>query len=133
LNWQRPKQRTTDLAEYDLGRIGTILSGSERVHPVTIQRFVDRVAPFNLDVAAIRPSYGLAEATVYVATSKSGQPPKIVDFESDELADGHAKRCAGDGGTPLVSYDVPQSPTVRIVDPEAQIERPEGVVGEIWV
>ena len=36
-------------------------------------------------------------------------------------------------GTPLVSYGVPQSPMVRIVDPETSIECPDGTVGEIWV
>jgi fatty acid CoA ligase FadD23 len=122
-----------DLAGYDLSHIGTILSGSERVHPATLKRFTDRFAPFNFQESALRPSYGLAEATVYVATSPSGEPPKIIEFDTDELSDGQAKRSAGEGSTPLVSYDVPQSPTVRIVDPDTQTECPEEVVGEIWV
>src|SRR5262249_35153200 len=113
--------------------IVTILSGSERVHPATLKRFADRFARFNFNESALRPSYGLAEATVYVATSASGKPPKIVDFDSAELAGGQAKRCAGDGGTALGSYEVPQSPTVRIVDPDTQAECPAGTVGEIWV
>ena len=128
------KTSDDDLAGYDLGRVVTILSGSERVQPLTLERFAERFARFNLDAAAVRPSYGLAEATVYVATSTSGKPPKIIDFDSDELPAGQAKRCTGDGGgTPLVCYDLPESPTVRIVDSETQTECPEGVVGEIWV
>jgi acyl-CoA synthetase (AMP-forming)/AMP-acid ligase II len=122
-----------DMAGHDLGGVITILSGSERVHPATLKRFADRFARFNLRESVIRPSYGLAEATVYVATSRPGQPPTIVDFESDELAAGRAMRCAGTEGTPLVSYPLPESPTVRIVDPETSTECPEGVVGEIWV
>ena len=70
---------------------------------------------------------------MYVATSRPGQPPEIVDFESDELAAGQAKRCASGGGTPLISYPLGQSPTVRIVDPETRTEFPEGTTGEIWV
>jgi long-chain fatty acid adenylase/transferase FadD23 len=122
-----------DLAGYDLSHIGTILSGSERVHPATLKRFTDRFAHLNFQDSALRPSYGLAEATVYVATSRSGEPPTIVEFDADELSDGQAKRSAGEGSTPLVSYDVPQSPTVRIVDPDTCTECPEGTVGEIWV
>ncbi len=122
-----------DLAGFDLSSIGIILSGSERVHPLTLKRFADRFAPFNLDESTLRPSYGLAEATVYVATSTAGKPPKIVDFESDELAAGQAKRCASEGPTPLVSYEVPKSPTVRVVDPDTCAECPQDVVGEIWV
>lgn len=67
-----------DLAGLDLGRIKTILCGSERVHPATLKRFVDRFSRFNLREFAIRPAYGLAEATVYVATSQAGQPQKSV-------------------------------------------------------
>jgi len=122
-----------DLAGHDLSGVQTILSGAERVHPATVRRFADRFRRFNLHDKVIRPSYGLAEATVYVATSRAGQPPEIVHFESDKLSAGHAKRCAGGGGTPLVSYPRWDSPTVRIVDPETQTECPEGATGEIWV
>ena len=127
------KTSDEDLAGYDLSGVTTILSGSERVHPATIKRFNDRFSGFNLPESAIRPSYGLAEATVYVATSTSGQPAKIIDFESDDLSAGQAKRCASGTGTPLVSYEVPKSPMVRIVDPDTSIECPDEVVGEIWV
>src|SRR5262249_2832637 len=113
--------------------VDTILSGSERVQPLTLNRFAKRFARFNLDPAALRPSYGLAEATVYVATSTPGKAPEIVGFDADELAAGVAKRCAGDGGTPLVSYEVPRSSTIRIVDPDTQTECPDAVAGEIWV
>jgi len=56
-----------------------------------------------------------------------------VDFESDKLSAGQAKRCASGGGTPLISYPLGKSPTVRIVDPETMTECPEGTTGEIWV
>ncbi|KBZ86359.1 fatty-acid-AMP ligase FadD23 [Mycobacterium tuberculosis TKK-01-0058] len=122
-----------DLAGLDLGRIKTILCGSERVHPATLKRFVDRFSRFNLREFAIRPAYGLAEATVYVATSQAGQPPEIRYFEPHELSAGQAKPCATGAGTALVSYPLPQSPIVRIVDPNTNTECPPGTIGEIWV
>ena len=122
-----------DMVGLDLGSVLSIVSGSERIHAATLRRFTDRFARFNLDVNALRPSYGLAEATVYVATSKAGQPPEIVHFESDKLSAGHAERCPSTEGTPLVSYPLLPPPAVRIVDPETQTECPEGTVGEIWV
>jgi acyl-CoA synthetase (AMP-forming)/AMP-acid ligase II len=127
------KTSDDDMAGFNLGEVENILSGSERVQPATLQRFADRFARFNLDPKVLRPSYGMAEATVYIATRQWGQPPKIVHFESEKLTAGHAERCTSESGTPLVSYGVPQSPTVRIVDTEASIECPEGTVGEIWV
>jgi fatty acid CoA ligase FadD28 len=127
------KTSDEDMAELDLGGVLGILNGSERVQPATLQRFTDRFAGFNLPAKALRPSYGMAEATVYIATREMGHPPEIAHFESEKLTAGHAERCASGTGTPLVSYGVPQSPTVRIVDPETCTECPEGTVGEIWV
>jgi long-chain fatty acid adenylyltransferase FadD28 len=122
-----------DMAGLDLGGVHTIISGSERVHEATLRRFADRFARFNLPAKALRPSYGLAEATVFVAASGAGAPPKIVHFDSDRLSAGHAERCPGTTGTPLVSYSPCPPPAVRIVDPETQTECPDEVVGEIWV
>ncbi len=122
-----------DLAGHDLGNLLTILSGSERVQPATLKRFSDRFARFNLQESVLRPSYGLAEATVYAATSAAGKPPTIIDFDADELSAGHARRTAGEGTTPLISYELPQSPTIRIVDPETSTECAEEAVGEIWI
>jgi long-chain fatty acid adenylyltransferase FadD28 len=127
------KTSDDDMAGLDLGGVQTILSGSERVNPATLKRFAERFARFNLHDTVVRPSYGLAEATVYVATSRPGQPPEIVDFESDKLSAGHAKRCASGGGTPLISYPLGTSPIVRIVDPDTRTECPDGTTGEIWV
>ncbi len=127
------KTSDDDMAGLDLGDVSSILNGSERVQPATLQRFAGRFSRFNLHAKVLRPSYGLAEATVYVATREAGQPPEVVYFESEELTAGHAKRCASGGGTPLVSYGVPQSPMVRIVDPDTSTECPAGTAGEIWV
>jgi long-chain fatty acid adenylyltransferase FadD28 len=126
------KTSDDDMAGLDLGNVLSILNGSERVLPATLQRFTERFARFNLQDSVVRPSYGMAEATLYVATRKAGQPPRVVHFESEELTAGHAKRASG-GGTPLVSYGVPRSPIVRIVDPETSTECPAETTGEIWV
>jgi fatty acid CoA ligase FadD28 len=122
-----------DMAGLDLGNLLAIISGSERIHTATVRRFTERFARFNLRDTVIRPSYGLAEATLYVATRQAGHPPEVIHFESEKLSIGHAKRCENAGGTPLVSYGVPQSPTVRIVDPDTMTECPAGTSGEIWV
>ena len=121
-----------DMAGVDLGNVVSILNGSERVQPATLKRFIDRFSRFNLQHKVIRPAYGMAEASVYIATRQAGHPPEIVNFESDKLTAGHAKRCASGAGTPLVSYGVPRSPIVRIVDPDTRTECPAGTVGEIW-
>ena len=127
------KTSDDDMAGLDLSDVLVIATGSERVHPATLRRFTQRFARFNLREAVIRPSYGLAEATVYVATRAAAQPPVIVRFDSEKLTAGKAERCESGGGTPLVSYGMPRSPMIRIVDPETRIECPAGTIGEIWV
>ncbi|MDF3339947.1 AMP-binding protein [Mycolicibacterium septicum] len=127
------KTSDEDMAGLDLSDVLAIITGSERVHPATLERFTQRFSRLNLGASVIRPSYGLAEATVYVATRESGEPPAIVRFESESLTAGTARRCQNGAGTPLVSYGIPVSPTIRIVDSETLAERPAGTVGEIWV
>ncbi len=129
------KTKDEDLEGLDLSGIHSILNGSERVQPVTVKRFIDRFGPFGLDPKVIRPSYGMAETTVYIATRQAGEPPKVVNFDSTKLPDGHAERTEGESesSTPLVSYGVVDTQPLRIVDPDTGIERPEGEVGEIWI
>ncbi|OBK71916.1 AMP-binding protein [Mycobacterium sp. 1274761.0] len=127
------KTSDDDMAGLDLGHVRGIGSGSERINPATIKRFTDRFARFNLRDSVIRPGYGLAEATVYVTTGPPQQRPKVVHFDSEELTLGHARKCERPSGTALVSYGVPQSPIVRIVDPDTMTECPAGTSGEIWV
>ncbi|BBX63756.1 long-chain-fatty-acid--AMP ligase FadD28 [Mycobacterium saskatchewanense] len=122
-----------DMAGLDLGDVLGIVTGSERVHPASLRRFTQRFTRFGLPERAIRPSYGLAEATVYVATHAPGAAPKVVHFDPAKLSEGYAEPQADGGGTPLVSYGVPKSVTVRIVDPDTRTELPVGTTGEIWV
>ena len=83
----------------------------------------------------MRPLYGPAEATVYVATPAPGSPAEIVRFESEKLSAGYAKRCGiqVNDWTDLVSHGAPRASTVPIVDPESLMEKPASAVGEIWV
>jgi fatty acid CoA ligase FadD21 len=126
------KTSDEDLAGMDLGDVLTIVTGSERVHPATLKRFVDRFAKHGFSETMITPSYGMAEATVYVSTMAAGGAPQIVDFVPDKLGAGTAERCATGSGNELISYGVPHSPPVRIVDPDTCKECGADTVGEIW-
>lgn len=127
------KTTDADMDGLDLGDVVGLLSGAERIHPATLDRFCNRFAPYNFRASMLRPSYGLAEATVYVASRRVSGPPKVVHFEPDQLSAGSAQPTAEQTGAPLISYGMPKSPTVRIVDPETCTECPVATVGEIWV
>jgi long chain fatty acid CoA FadD26 len=123
-----------DMEGLDLSQVHGILSGAERVHHGTVKRFIDRFAKFGLTEKVIRPSYGLAEATLYVASPPISPTVVTARFDLQELAAGVAERCdaAQETGTELVSYGPPQAYEVRIVDPETGNEKPAGSIGEIW-
>jgi acyl-CoA synthetase (AMP-forming)/AMP-acid ligase II len=125
--------RTTDedMAGLGMGDVLAVMSGSERVHEATLRRFAARFAKFGFREEVLRPSYGLAEATLYVATGEPG-PPSVVTFEPEKLSVGHAERTGTGPGTQLVGYGTPESPVVRIVDPETRLEVQAGAIGEIW-
>jgi long-chain fatty acid adenylase/transferase FadD26 len=128
-------RRTTDadMAGLDLGGVHTVLSGAERVHAATIRRFLGRFEQFNFPAAALKPSYGLAEAMVYVASSGPGKPPTVANFDYEKLSAGHAEACDNDSGVELVGVGTPRASTIRIVDPDTRVENPAGMVGEIWL
>lgn len=127
------KTKDADLAGLDLGGVAGIINGAERVEPATLERFADRFAHFNFREDMLRPSYGLAEATVFVATGTWGDSSEVAHFDVDELAAGRVRRCAAGTGSALVEYRLPQSPVVRIVDGETNTECAQDMVGEIWV
>ena len=125
-------RRSTDeeLDGLDLSGVVGIINGAERIHPDTLVRFNERLAPKGFRPEMVAPSYGLAEATVYVASSTANEVPEVVEFDADELTQGNAIRKPG--GTQLLRYQLPVSPLVRIVDADTCETCPDGTVGEIW-
>jgi len=126
------KTTDADLAGLDLGGVAGIINGAERVDPGTLARFSDRFAHFDFRDDMLRPSYGLAEATVFVASGVWDDDAVVDRFDSDELSAGRVQRCRT-GGSALVRYELPSSPVVRIVDTDTGKHCPPAVVGEIWV
>jgi len=125
-------RRTTDdeLAGLDLSGVIGIINGAERVHLSTLVRFNERFASVGFRPEMVLPSYGLAEATVFVASGSNGRAPQVVEFDPDQLSQGRA--VPKPGGSPLLRYGLPVSPLVRIVDADTCRPCPDGTVGEIW-
>ncbi|WP_311766102.1 fatty acyl-AMP ligase [Streptomyces telluris] len=140
-------RRVTDeqLAGLDLSRWRIACNGSEPVRPATLTDFAKRFAPAGLRADVFKPSYGLAEATVFVSTPV-GRDPVVRRFDEARLADGALVPAAGTGAgqaretpgagastTELVSCGYPADFEVTIVDPATRRPVPDGTVGEIWL
>lgn len=125
-------RRTTDaeVEGLELSGIIGIINGAERIHPSTLVRFNERFSSIGFRPEMVLPSYGLAEATVFVASGANGRAPAVVEFDGDQLTQGIAIRTPG--GAPLLRYGLPSTPLVRIVDADSCQPCPDGTVGEIW-
>jgi len=121
-------------ATLDLSGVRVAINGAEPVRARTIERFEQVFGPCGFAPEAHRPSYGLAEATVFVATSCAGARPRMTTFARAELMAGRAVPSLRDADAMrLVSAGRPAGQHVAIVDPLDCSARPDGEVGEVWV
>lgn len=119
----------------DLTNVVMII-GSEPVSMAAIETFNEAFAPFGLPGTAIKPSYGIAEATLFVSTIAPSAQASMVHLDRDRLAVGHAVPVAADtpAAVPQVACgQVARSLRAVIVDPAAAAELPDGRIGEIWL
>lgn len=120
----------------DLSNIKSILNGSEPISAATVRRFNEAFAPYGFRPQAIKPSYGLAEATLFVSTTPLNAPPTIVSVDRDELNSHRFVVVADDSprAVPQASAGkVGVAEWAVIVDAENATELPDGQIGEIWI
>jgi fatty acid CoA ligase FadD32 len=101
-----------------------------------VRRFNEAFGPYGFPAKAIKPSYGLAEATLFVSTTPSAEEPTIISVDRDALNAGRfvvvpddspkAVAQAGAGKVGVAEWAV-------IVDAESATELPDGQIGEIWI
>ncbi len=120
----------------DLSNVKCILNGSEPISAATVRRFNEAFGPFGFQPKAIKPSYGLAEATLFVSTTPMDAEPTITPVDRDELNGGRFVPVPDDS-----TKAVPQAGAGKIgvaewaviVDNDTATELPDGQIGEIWI
>ncbi|MGE0216864.1 fatty acyl-AMP ligase [Mycolicibacterium sp.] len=113
-----------------------MIIGSEPVDIGAIETFNRAFAPFHLPRTAFKPSYGLAEATLFVATIAPAAEAAARHVDRRRLAAGQAVPVdAGhpDAVTQVSCGQVARSQWCVIVDGSTGAELPDGGVGEIWL
>ncbi|WP_306363283.1 long-chain-fatty-acid--AMP ligase FadD32 [Nocardia sp. CC227C] len=126
----------------DLSNVIGLINGSEPVTVSSMKKFNEAFAPYGLPKTAIKPCYGMAEATLFVSATRHEDEAKVIYVDRDELNAGRVKKV--EQGTPnsiaQVSCGyVAHSQWATIVDaetiddPEGALELAEGRVGEIWL
>jgi long chain fatty acid CoA FadD26 len=112
-----------------------LINGSEPVRAGTADRFHAAFAAQGLVPETHCPSYGLAEATVFVSAARPGEPLRGFALDRDALATGKALPARPDDprAVLLAGCGSPAGQRVRIADPVSRVALGEGEVGEIWV
>ncbi|MFJ2865835.1 fatty acyl-AMP ligase [Kitasatospora sp. NPDC087314] len=123
------------IARLDLSGWRTAVVGAEPVRAETLRAFAERFAPAGLRPQALRPAYGLAEATLLVTGAGSGsRGPRELVVDATRLEAGELHPAVpGTSRRTLVSSGAPAGSRVHIVDPESRQALADGRVGEIWV
>lgn len=122
------------LAELDLSTLQAAVNGAEPVIADTLDRFNKRFAPTGLRPEAVKPSYGMAEATLLVTGTRHGHVPVVTRVDGAELERNAFVRQSEAGDGPLMVSSGPVDHLeVRIVDPQTGVEQPDGRVGEVWL
>ncbi|MGP4056200.1 fatty acyl-AMP ligase [Mycobacterium sp. 4D054] len=112
-----------------------LIVGSEPVSIDAINAFNAAFALFGLPGTAFKPSYGLAEATLFVSTIAPDAEVTVRYVDRQQLIEGRAMPVRPDHERAVAQVScgqVARSQRCVIVDGDG-IERPDGVVGEIWL
>ena len=120
----------------DLSNVKAVLNGSEPISAATVERFNAAFNPFGFNPKAIKPSYGLAEATLFVSTTPTDEAPKVVYVDREELNAYRFVEVAEDAPSAVAQASagkVGVSEWATIVDAETATELPDGQIGEVWI
>ena len=121
--------------DIDLSNVVMII-GSEPVSIDAIRTFNKAFAPYGLPRTAFKPSYGIAEATLFIATIDHDAEATVAYFDREQLGAGHAVRVAADAPNAVAQVSVgrvARSLWAVIVNPDTHAELPDGELGEIWL
>ena len=78
--------RDEELEGMDLSSWRLAVCGAEPVSEESLDRFARRFARFGFDASALRPVYGLAEASLAVTFAPPGRPPRAIGVDPVRLA-----------------------------------------------
>lgn len=120
----------------DLSNVKGLINGSEPVSIAAITAFNEAFAPYGLAPTVIKPSYGMAEATLFVSTTAPDAEPTLTHLDRRQLTMGHAVPVDADhpdAAIQVSSGTVARSQWAVIVDSATESELPDGEVGEIWL
>ncbi len=135
------RAETMDLTALDLSCWAVAVSGAEPVRADVLRRFQEAFGKTGFKAEALRPSYGLAEATLLVTCGERLTPLKTCRLDKAALQSNEvvpvetsAQDALSHDSVELVGCGRPlPDQSLAIVDPVALSRVEPGAIGEIWV
>lgn len=126
----KPEQRDNlDLSSWDIA-----FTGAESIRIETFKLFSDYFRPCGFRPEAFYPSYGLAEATLFVSGGKKTEIPVIAHVESSALQKNQIIPNFTQNSQEIVSCGQTWlDEELLIVNPETLTKLSDNEVGEIWL
>ncbi len=120
----------------DLSNVKAILNGSEPISAATVRNFNEAFGPYGFRPEAIKPSYGLAEATLFVSSTRFNELLKIITVDREQLNNHRFVEVPADSPSGVAQASaglVGVAEWAVIVDAESSSELADGEIGEIWI
>lgn len=115
------------LKELDLSSLRVASNGAEPVRRETLEAFSQRFAACGFRAECLYPAYGLAEATLLVATKAHGVMPSFYQLSAEQRRDDNIQGSVVSCGSPIGATDV------KIVNSETFTVCNENEIGEVWI
>jgi acyl-CoA synthetase (AMP-forming)/AMP-acid ligase II len=127
--------RADQMQGVDLSCWKVAFNAAEPVRADTIERFTAAFQPYGFEPRAMRPLYGMAEATLLIssgprATSPVTRPVSLDAFRRNEIA---APAGADDTYRVIGCGESILGQRIAIVDPQTRCRLPPDCIGEVWV
>jgi acyl-CoA synthetase (AMP-forming)/AMP-acid ligase II len=119
----------------DLSNVVCLLNGSEPVTMAAVEKFTSAFVPYGLPANAVKPSYGMAEATLSVASIGRDAAAGAIFLDREQLGAGHAVIVASTdpGAVAHVSCGQAIPDQWAVIADTDGAEVPDCTVGEIWL
>ncbi|MGY5333657.1 non-ribosomal peptide synthetase [Pseudomonas protegens] len=118
------------LERLDLSGWRVAYSGSEPIRLDTLERFAEKFSACGFSHENFLASYGLAEATLFVAGGVRGQGIPALHLDDQALAQNRAE--PGQGSAMMsCGFSQPEH-AVLVMDPQQLGELPDNRIGEVW-
>src|ERR1700730_10003868 len=127
--------RADQMQNVDLSSWKLAVNAAEPVRADTIERFTATFGAYGFDPHAMRPLYGMAEATLLISSGRRGSGPVIRPISLDAFRRNQIAAPAGPEDTHRVvgCGENIVGQRIAIVNPQTRRRLPPDCIGEVWV